>query len=257
MDKSFLSQAPVIEASRDFVCIRLATYESKQEAEFLATIYKGRSGEIENTTFAILDPTGKQKLCRTGRGPHHAYRSARGMAAGMKEIAAKYMKKKTPIQHKQLPLAKSIDLGLNIASCDSLPMVVTFSAEPNALKTLNEKMLPVAWDQKVAGQFVYATTSVRKDLKPLTGLKDSTAIAIVQPDNFGLYGEVVAQFDATIAPEKLRAELVRIAAGNKVVWKNRQAHTSMGIQLGIDWKTEIPETDQQSLRAKERIRNGR
>ncbi|MBP88997.1 MAG: hypothetical protein CMJ64_20170, partial [Planctomycetaceae bacterium] len=38
---------------------------------------------------------------------------------------------------------------------------------------------------------------------------------------------------------------------------NTSAHIALGIQLGIEWKREIPETDQQSLRAKERARGGR
>jgi hypothetical protein len=31
----------------------------------------------------------------------------------------------------------------------------------------------------------------------------------------------------------------------------------LGIQLGLDWESAIPETDQQSIRAKERARAGR
>ena len=60
MDGSFLSDADVVAASRKFVCIRLSTYEDAEEAEFLRSIYVGRSGDLENTVFAILSPDGKR-----------------------------------------------------------------------------------------------------------------------------------------------------------------------------------------------------
>ena len=67
MDRSFLSQPEVITAARKFVCVRLATYESAAEGQFLASICPTGSGELENTVFAILSPDGKQKLARVSR----------------------------------------------------------------------------------------------------------------------------------------------------------------------------------------------
>ena len=49
MDRSYLSDKDVVEASRDFVCIRLATYENAEEAKILKSIFTGRSGALENT----------------------------------------------------------------------------------------------------------------------------------------------------------------------------------------------------------------
>ena len=61
MDRSYLSNKEVIEASRDFVCIRLATYENVAEAKILKSIFTGRSGELENTTFVLLAPDGNRR----------------------------------------------------------------------------------------------------------------------------------------------------------------------------------------------------
>ena len=66
MDRSFLSSSAVVAASRKFVCIRLATYESRAEAKFMETIFLGKGGALANTVFCILAPDGKKKLVRPG-----------------------------------------------------------------------------------------------------------------------------------------------------------------------------------------------
>ena len=68
MDGSFLTTEEVIEASRNFVCIRCATYEDAEEAEFLRWVFTRRDS-LENTVFCMLSPDGKEKLIRADRGP--------------------------------------------------------------------------------------------------------------------------------------------------------------------------------------------
>ncbi|MCP4093415.1 MAG: hypothetical protein GY747_08200 [Planctomycetes bacterium] len=55
--------------SRDWVCVRLASYENEQESEYLKKLYRGRTGELNNTTFALVAPDGKTLLAPAGRGP--------------------------------------------------------------------------------------------------------------------------------------------------------------------------------------------
>ena len=43
MDRSYLSQPEVVAASRDFVCVRLMTYESRVEGDFLTAFNVTRS----------------------------------------------------------------------------------------------------------------------------------------------------------------------------------------------------------------------
>jgi len=108
-----------VNASRQFVCIRLATYESQAEANFMKKIYKGRSGHLENTTFAILAPNGRKKLTRTGRAPFHEYRDAARMANGMNEIAQRYKPRSgVNLNDAPLPFTDSLEIGLNISSAD-------------------------------------------------------------------------------------------------------------------------------------------
>ena len=47
MDRSYLSDREIVQAAREFVCVRLATYEDKAEGKFLESIFRGRSGELE------------------------------------------------------------------------------------------------------------------------------------------------------------------------------------------------------------------
>src|ERR1019366_3502566 len=69
MDRSFLSDPAVIAASRDFVCVRLMSYENKDEAAFLKSFGASKSGELENTVYCILASDGKRTLIKATRGP--------------------------------------------------------------------------------------------------------------------------------------------------------------------------------------------
>src|SRR5271156_4216622 len=93
MDRSFLSKPAVIAASRQFVNIRLTTYENATEAKFLKTICPTGSGQLENTVFAILAPDGKRQLTRASRSPREAFDDAADMARAMNRIAAWYRPK--------------------------------------------------------------------------------------------------------------------------------------------------------------------
>ena len=114
MDGSYLSHAGIVAASRSFVCIRPLTYESAVEAPFLESLFRGRSGNLENTVFAMLGPDAKTKLCRTGRSPDSAFRSPDEMAAAMKQILQKYPNARSI--SRPLPLLANVRLGLNVSS---------------------------------------------------------------------------------------------------------------------------------------------
>ena len=56
MDRSFLSSEDVVTASRNFVCIRTATYEDAGEAEFIKrTIFDG-ADDLRNFWFFASSP---------------------------------------------------------------------------------------------------------------------------------------------------------------------------------------------------------
>ena len=65
---------------------------------------------------------------------------------------------------------------------------------------------------------------------------------------------MIAQFDAGAKHETIVQQMKKIAATYPRKNKSRKEHVGLGIALGIDWETEIPSTDEQANRAKERIR---
>ena len=256
MDRSFLSSNAVVAASRKFVCIRLATYESKKEAEYMETIFLGKGGVLANTVFCILAPDGKRKLVRPGRSPQFTFSNASQMAIQMNRLAAQYpLATKNALSDVQLPQLEKVDVALNVAACDNRPLVVTVASSPEALKQVNQKLTKKAWSEAFAGQFVYASTIKSADLKPLAGAKDSSAILLVEPDTFGLSGKVVAQLDATASEANIEAALTKTLKDFKPYVKSHRQHLQLGHQLGIEWESAIPETDVDSIRARERLRS--
>ena len=255
MDRSFLSSREVVAASRKFVCIRLATYESKQEAEFMQTIFLGKGGVLANTVFCILSPDGKKKLVRSGRSPQFAFRSTSQMATEMNRLAKQYpLAEKNALTDTHLPTVRKVDLALNVAACDNRPLIVTVASGQQELDAINQKLLEKAWTEKFAGQFVYASTLKKLDLKPLAGAKDSSAILLVEPGEFGVSGKVVAQLDANATDVSIESALAKVVKDFQPYVKSHRQHIQLGHSLGFEWETVIPETDVDSIRARERLK---
>jgi hypothetical protein len=136
-----LSQQKVIEASREFICIRPQTYENAEEAKVLASYFRGRSGQLENTVFCIFSPDGKTKLCRSGRSPKMGFRDSKDMASFMIITSSKYKPKK---EITSLPFLEDVRLGLNVASCDLRPLVILFNPKKSAFGKMEKMILPLA-----------------------------------------------------------------------------------------------------------------
>jgi len=257
MDRSFLSDEKVVEASRNFICIRLATYEDKEEAEFMKSLYRTRSSVLENTTFAILAPDGEEKLTATGRGPFHAYRDSEQMAEGMNRIAARFALTNQVRSDQKLPQMKNLDLALNVAASDNLPLIVTIGDKESQLHEVHAQLLPLAWSESLAGQFIYASVLDKSKLKPIQGIQDGNSILVVEPDQFGLSGKVLAQFEDGTSPQQIRSKLLDVIENFPRVHKDHDSHVLLGIQLGIEWESVIPESDPQSVKARARARGTR
>ncbi len=249
MDRSFLSQPSVIEASRRFVCVRLATYESKEEAELLKSIFIGRSGELENTAFAILSSDGKRQLVRSGRSPSFAFGgpinfAAGQMASSMNRIADLYAKQSdTSADDLGLPLLKDFRLALNVASCDNQPLIVSFADDKTQLAEIESALTPLAWSNGFIGQFQYASVTKRAELESVRGLKLESGLAVIQPDGFGVSGDVIAQVRPGAATAELKDALNLAIVFHQKHAKETSEQIRRARQLGIEWKTQIPVTD--------------
>jgi hypothetical protein len=233
MDRSFLSQAPVVEASSQFVCIRLATYESAQEAELLKKIFLGRSGQLENTVFAILSPDGSKQLVRPGRSPEMSFRDAEDLADQMRTISKRYP---TKTVQESLPMMTDLRLALNIAACDQRPLlVVVQDSQAVAQLELHRR----DWlQQDFAGSAILALASPGEIFRRI-GTQVKSGILVVDPGPFGDSGRIVARFNWDASTSGIAAALSPSDSKSKSI----REHVREGHRRGVHWDTVIPVTD--------------
>jgi len=241
MDRSYLSHAGVIAASREFVCIRPLTYESAIEAPFLESLFRGRSGNLENTVFAMLGPDAKTRLCRTGRSPGFAFRSPDQMAAAMKQILRKFPSTKTA--PRPLPLLPNVRLGLNVSSCDNTPLAIIYSPDQAVRTKLQQQLATLAWDKNHIGQIQFCVATRAEELKSLAGKTQKPGILIVQPGTYGNNGQLVSAVDPDTTPAELGDAIDFALLVSEFQQKTMRQHIVRGQQLGVNWKTAIPVTD--------------
>lgn len=222
MDRSFLSQPEVIAASRNWVCIRLATYESVSETRLLEGIFRGGSGQLENTVFALLTPEADAFLARPGRSPDAVFRDAHDMADGLTWLAGDYPGR--AISLVELPRMSDFRLALNVAACEGLPLVVVTSREAEA------RLAPAAWSSWNLGRAIYVRDSFQ-------GMRDGAFLVV--PDRFGLQAERVEELEAGLTAQQLSARL----APWRTPPKDDHAHMREGHARGIRWQTRVPVTD--------------
>jgi len=252
MDRSFLSQPAVIAASRQFVCIRLTTYEDEAEAKFSKTVFSpGGSGEPQNTTFALLAPDGKTKLTRAGRGTRGIFSDAADMAEQMTTVAAKY-----PVDPKvnevvpPLPVTLTAKLGVDVAAADGLLLVAVLAKEDRARADLSAAVAKLAWGEAFLGRFTYCTATATDDFPKLDGLKAADGVVLIAPDTFGMSGKVVAQLPADVTPEAISKALTAALASHAKTAKSQRDHRNQGIEIGAYWVPKLPVTDKQEENAR-------
>lgn len=255
MDRSFLSQPEVIAASRNFVCIRLATYEDPRESELLRTLFIGRSGDVENTTFAILSPDGTQRLTRPHRTTDNVFRNAGQMADAMSRIGGDYETARKE-ERPQLPTVANVRLAVNVAACDNQPLVVLCERDPHKLRELEERVRELAWSDEFLGRLLYVVTGDSHDLESIDGVQHGNALFVVQSEEYGRTGTVLAQCDSEASFSQLAGTL-RSALGLHERVTKSERHVHEGHRAGIFWTPATPVTDMMEQQARERGRHGR
>ncbi len=279
MDESFLSDANVIRESRNFICKRLATYEDSAEAEYLRQVFSGRTGELDNTVFAMMNPDADEYLCKTGRSPNFAFRSPRAMADEMKLIAKKYQgKENLSLDELPVPQMKNFRLAQNVASCDGLPLIVAVlpavqskkenASEPkesseaknDSTELQNQPALSpssvnqLAFDDSLAGKFHYYVTSDASELADVKDFSGEPGIYAIQPDAYGTSSVATLSWKPDSSLKSVADDLRQLADDSGKVTKNHNQHVRAGRQTGKEWQTEIPVTDPDAIEAQKRGR---
>jgi hypothetical protein len=242
MDRSFLSDAAVIAASRQFVCIRLATYEDEDEAKLLKGVFTGKSGELENTVFAILTPDGQKKLMKASRSPKQLFADAPALAKALNGIAQKYPGKKAA-RTLPLPLVANVRLALDVAACDNQPLVIVCAKDAGARAALQQKLAGLVWSDEFIGRYIFVSAGSTEELAAVPDIPDKDGIIVVQPDQYGLKGKVLANCGAGASVAEIAALLKSGASQYQPSAKTFHSHVQAGKKLGVFWETTLPVTD--------------
>ncbi|MCH2183439.1 MAG: hypothetical protein MK108_15680 [Mariniblastus sp.] len=261
MDRSFLADEHVISASRKFVCVRLATYEDAEENKILANIFS-RQGVLENTVFAILSPDGKESLVTAGRSPAWAFGGVSGpgineqpeiaiqrMAATMEAIALTFPGngKSTP---KDAPLPRIADmrLALNVSAADRQPLVAVYSPDDDQRKTMEQVLARLAWSDQFIGAAQYVVVRDPAEFKQVKDFQAKPGFIVIQPDTFGLKGQVIRQITATTKAVELPQALAQALGQHEPSQLTYNEHRRAGSQAGARWTSKTPNQEQASGR---------
>lgn len=244
MDQSYWSDQEIIKLSEKFVCARLATYEDQKEGEFLKTLYRGRTGELENTVFVMLAPDAKTRLSRSGRTPRMVFGGSVGwestvFALEMLAISKKYPGKKNPSGLAPLPVSKDLRRALNIAACDRQLLVV---ADRIPESTMN-KLRALSWKEPFLGRLAWGISKAAKEANAIGLEAKKPGISIVRPGEFGLTSTVIAQLPANASEQLLESELSKALQSSRSPEKNYRRHVLKGQRLNKSWESEMEVTD--------------
>lgn len=234
----------MIEASRAFVCIRPNTYESAAEGKVLEGFFRGRSGQLENTVFVLLDSDGKERLSRAHRTPQAVFGDADGLAAAMVAIANDHAASRGAAL--AIPLQPDLRHALNVAACDSVALLVLHGDDAKATAALSQRLAPALWAAGLPArvrcvEVVHGADVSDADRVPLA---NGAGVTLVAPEPFGRTGTVLVHVAADQDAPKLVARLV--AALDRYEPPARlatPAHIRAGNEQGIRWETAIPVTD--------------
>lgn len=240
MDRSYLSDQAVVEASRAFVCARLISFEDPEEAKLMRRVMRGR--DLVNTVFTILDPSGRRPLVRPGRSPRWSYDSGAEMAAAMVKISARYPgKKRVKPAQLGLPVMEDVRIALNVTQCDAQQLVV-LRGDSEKIATLERHLRELCWSEGLVGRFLYARADEHTDWATIKGSEGAPehGLLVVRTKTYGLEGEVVAAASHELGAAKLKELLVEVAESFRPAAQDTRQVRRKGRRAGVQWKPELP-----------------
>jgi hypothetical protein len=206
---------------------------------------------VENTVFAVLTPDGERQYGSSGRSPHMWLTQMQDDVAGAfadQLLAVAALHGEGEAEPQKLPAAPSVRHGLNVAQCDRQPLAVVWSADPARREELIREAAKLAWSEEHRGRFAWAVAESAEDLKPIPGAAGEEGILIVQPDEFGVQGALLARGGA----EALRTGLAAASFPDR----DHEGHLAKGVEKGIRWRTVTPQEDRGTLGAIQRLWGG-
>ena len=134
-----------------------------------------------------------------------------------------------------------------------MPIPVCVSDHENELEPLASKLSKIVFGGSLAGRFTFATTADATDLTGIDGYDNQQGYLLIEPDDYGTNGKLVAAIPSNAEVAEVEKKLSEYVSNRtKSVTKNHHQHVRAGKRDGKAWKTEIPVTDAQALRAMDR-----
>ena len=233
-----------VEASRNFVCIRIETYENKENEE---RIRKLLNGKFANTSFCMFDPPGRRRLTRTGRSPGQVMgrRTGGGNEGIIKEMydAASRYRKQGSDRDALLQDFLSFSQALNIASADQR-LLVFVNADENAVKSVSPTLKKLFTDDEIIGRFHldFAGKEDAKWSKAVKGSNSKNGINIIRAGKFGLEGSIMSQLSIDATFDEIKTTL--LAENRKFnsteERKDYADHVMEGKRAGVKSESAIP-----------------
>jgi len=211
------AQKEFIEASREFVCVRLESYESEEHQKMVRSFLNGR---FENTAFCLLAPDGETRLSGTGRSPAQGLRQGRGnrgrgaghegVVEAMEKVSGNY-RPKGAYEGAVLQDFHSFRQGLNVASGDQRLLLYVVAPEDDREK-LRTSLRPLMSDGEIVGKFHADFAENEPDAKwreVVKGERGKTGFFVIKADTFGQTGNVMEELPLESDLEELKSALLR------------------------------------------------
>ncbi|BDS07463.1 hypothetical protein NT6N_25030 [Oceaniferula spumae] len=242
-----------IDASRAFVCVRLESFESKENQDMVRKFLNGR---FENTAFCILAPDGKTRLSGTGRSPQMGFGIRGRPEAGgpeakaqnalviesMEKIAKKYPTKADSASA-VVEDFNSFKQSLNVSSGDQRLLVFVVAPEKQR-NSLKKDLQVVANHQDVLGRFHFdfADNTDAKWSDVIDGDQSKTGIFVIHPGEFGQKGKVMAELPLTSEAKTIRETLAKAnkAYAASETRKVYSEHVQKGRKEGVKYEDNMP-----------------
>ena len=174
------------------------------------------------------------------------YKDIDSFASDLSSLARKFdsANRKEVSLIESLPLIPSLRLGLNIAACDSLPLVVVIEDDSDKQREKFLYLTHLSRNDSLAGQAHYVLLKDTKEIEDLKNYKEGNFVYVLKPDNFGVTGEVVAAFQdiKTLSVVALETAFNIAQAPKKSLSDSRQ-HVRKGKREGITWESQLPRAD--------------
>lgn len=222
--------------SREFVCVRIDSYESEEHQKYVRTFLDGR---FENSAFCLLEPNGEDWLSRAGRGPEMVL-GRRSAPDRMAEVAALYPPT-VDVKQAIVPDFHSVRQAMNVASADQRVLVLVHGSNEST-QPLRESLRAVVSDERIIGRFHFDFDSGDEWKKSISRLKGNSGIALIRSGEFGLEGSVMHQLPLEADNSSVITALV---AANKefartTAKKVYSDHVSKGRREGIYFEGAVP-----------------